>query len=473
MALAAAVLLGLTACGSRPEGARNALLITIDSLRTDHVSAHGRVNPFNASEPTTPAFDALAARGVLFENAFSTTSWTLPSHAALMTGLPDDLHGVHDNFQRLAPELVTLAQLFRDGGRRTAGFFSGPNVHPTFGFGRGFDSYVDLSQVPVDEGLFEDRELGDLRDVHLASHRTVTSPALLRGASAVLREMAATRTDFFLFVHWWDPHYDYLPPDRWRAMFVDPDYSGGITGSYSQDRNRQWTSVDVQHLRTLYDAEIRFTDDHVGELVELLEELGLAGDTVIAWTADHGEEFYEHGRWGHQRTLFEDVVRIPMAVAGPGVPKGLRVDGHARIHDLYATLAALCGLDVPDYVEARHLAPLWTQPGHGGYPVPLRLRVPRPVNPIDLSGLRIGPYKVLHDHLSNRTVVYDLAVDPGERQPIRAEEARGAHAAALERYREHRVHLERLSAGLPGRPRGVSLPPELERSLRAAGYLGD
>ncbi|MEO0651639.1 MAG: sulfatase, partial [Planctomycetota bacterium] len=369
---ACALAAGLLGCGGEaaPTGPPNVLLLSVDSLRQDHLSAYGYESNGPARESTTPTFDALAARGVLFKNARSTTSWTLPSHMALFTGLPDPLHGVVENRRRLADETVTLAQLFADAGYATGGFFSGPNLHPTFGFARGFEEYVDCSRVEVAPDAFEgldQKPVGSLQGLHRSSHTVVTSPGLVEAASRYAGAILDRgRRPLFCFVHWWDPHYDYLAPPAYVQRFTRGDYNGRFRGDYLNEKSSQATARDAQHLRELYDAEIRFTDDEIGRLLDAFEERGALDSTVVVYTADHGEEFYEHDRWGHQRTLFEPSVRIPIAIAGPGVPNGVRASGRAQIHDLYPTLASLCGLDVPGYVEGRDLAARWLDPTSAG-----------------------------------------------------------------------------------------------------------
>lgn len=469
--LAGPLVAAASSCADGPPP-QNLVLLSVDSLRADHVSALGRTNDLRPDDRTTPAFDRLAAGGALFENAFSSSSWTLPAHASLMTGLPDELHGVHDNFQRLAPELDTMAELFSQRGYRTAGFFSGPNVHPVYGFGQGFDSYVDLSHVEVDPARLENHQPGDLRDVHLASHQAITSPALLRHASAFLEEAAIDAAPFFLFVHWWDPHYDYLAPLEYVERFVDPSYAGPVRGLHSAERVLRMQPEDLRHLRRLYDAEIRYTDDHIGELLDHLDAAGLTDSTLVVWTADHGEEFHEHGRWGHQRTLFDDVVRVPLALAGPGVPEGVRVEGIARLYDVLPTVAELLDLPLPGYVLGLSLAPLWRDPEHAGYPAVLRLAVPRQGYPVDLAAVRFGHLKVLEDRTNQRTVLYDLERDPGEQHPIPAAQLGIDHRGALARALAELEALERHKERLPGRAQSAELPEELSRQLGAAGYLG-
>ena len=459
-------------CGRAPRP--NLLLITVDSLRRDHAGPYGWRHPQGGDEPVTPVFDRLAREGALFEDAVSTTSWTLPAHMALMTGLADELHGVTDNFRRLNPEHRTLAELLAGHGYATGGFFSGPNLHPAFGFAQGFEVYRNCSGIEAPADLFESQELGVFRPVHQASHATVTSPALLQEAGAWIAEVArGGERPFFAFVHCWDPHYDYRAPEPYGSLFTRP-YAGELTGTHATDSKRAWGARDREHLLGLYDGEARWTDEHLGALLERLEELGVLDDTLVILTSDHGEEFYERGRWGHQRTLYDEVVRIPLALRWPGrVPAGLRPRGQARIQDLLPTVAELFDLPLAGALEGRSLVPLLEDPDHPGYPQPLHLRVP--YREIHLSGLRTGAAKVLWDHEQESGWLVDLTSDPLELQPrpFDAAELESSADPALAAYRASRAALDELRARLPGAWEGVELPPELLDDLRAVGYLGD
>jgi arylsulfatase A-like enzyme len=457
------------ACGAeRRAGPPHVLLLSVDSLRRDHLSAYGHT----AAEPTTPHFDALGARGVVFENARSTTSWTQPSHVALFTGLPDRLHGVTDNSRSLAPEIDTAAELFARAGYRTAGFFSGPNLHPTFGFAQGFEHYVDCSGVSVEPLTEGTRSVpGQFRDVHLSSHGAVTSPLLLEHSRAFLEDVLAGEAPFFCFVHWWDPHYDYLPPESYRARFVAPDYGGSFRGHHQEEKVWTATPRDVRHLRELYAAEIRFTDDQIGELLAVLEREGALEHTLVVYGADHGEEFYEHGRWGHQRTLFEEVVRIPLGLAGPGLPAGVRARGSAQLSDLLPTLAELCGLELPAYVQGRSLRPLWEDPAAPGAPALLHLAIP--LREIELSAYVDGELKAQLDHRTGQLDLFHLGRDPQEQQPLAPEQLASEGAALAAALRAELARLDLLRPTLPGggAVRAEALSSVLSQQLEAMGYL--
>jgi arylsulfatase A-like enzyme len=472
--LALAALLLLAGCAGEEPPRPNVLLLSVDSLRADHVSAYGRVNPLAPGVATTPAaFDRLAREGVLFENAVTTTSWTLPSHMALMTGLPDPLHGVTDNTKRLAEGFETLAGFLSARGWATGGFFNGPYLHPAFGFGHGFDVYEDHAGIDQPIEVFESDVPGRLMDVHRASHQAVTSPSLLRAASEWIRARSAEPDPWFAFVHWWDPHYDYLAPERVEQRFVD-GYEGRYRGVHRTESHVRPEERDIQHLRSLYDAEIRWTDEHLGELLDLLDELGVADDTIVVLTSDHGEEFWEHTRWGHQTTLFEDVVRIPMLVRYPrAVPAGVRAGGQARIQDVFPTVAELIELAPPTYLEGTSLAPLWRDPEARGEPQVLRLRVP--MRDVDLVGLRLARKKAVLDLTDGRARVYDLDT-PGEEPEIHeTRRPRESQRFAIVKLLEKLTELDAMERDLPAEPGAPieDLPDALLESLRAHGYMGE
>ncbi len=474
VALVVLLVAALASCGGGGERRPNVLLISIDSLRPDRLGAYAAGAGGDDEERArrvSPSFDRLAAQGVLFENAVSTTSWTLPSHMALMTGLTDPLHGVTDNHKRLNPDFATLAELLADAGYATGGFWSGPNLHPAFGFLQGFDVYENLSETETRVELFEHEDPGAFRWIHDQSHTTITSPALAdRGAAWMRAVLEAGEQPFFAFVHWWDPHYDYLPPDEVREQLVRP-YDGEFSGVHKVDAKRFASPKDRRHLLDLYDAEIRFTDQHVGRLLDALDELGVADNTLVVFVADHGEEFFEHGRWGHQRTLFDEVVLIPLAMRLPGrIPAGVRAHGQARIQDVLPTVLELCDLPLPP-VEGVSLAPLWRDPQARGRPQLLHLDVR--YRDVHLLGARTETHKAIVDMAEpGVALVYDLAADPAERAPERVDLETSDHPVVVA-LRAALLDTERLRAELPRPWETEELPDELIRELEALGYLGD
>lgn len=178
---------------SRPD----VVLISIDSLRPDHLGAYGY------GPATSPAMDALAADAVVFEHAVSTTSWTLPAHAAMFTGLFDSAHGLYDNGRRLADSYVTMAEVLRDNGYRTAGFFGGPYLHQTFGLAQGFDHW-ESCMTRLDDDLGDQTVRAAAMASRGASHHDITGPRTLERVRAWLG--GVDPRPFFLFIHLWDVH---------------------------------------------------------------------------------------------------------------------------------------------------------------------------------------------------------------------------------------------------------------------------
>ncbi|MBU0616212.1 MAG: sulfatase, partial [Planctomycetes bacterium] len=239
----------------------NVLLITIDSLRADHLHCYGH------SKETSPRIDQLAAEGALFEAAISAGPWSLPTHASIFTGLAASIHGCQDAKHRLPGPHTTLAGLLKSTGFATVGFVSSPYLDPVFGLSQGFDDYVDCGSPPAAQDTTHTSE--------------ATSPAIAGAAQDWLRKN--TRRPFFMFVNFWDTHFDYTPPPPFDTRF-DPDYEGTATGRdfiFDPAINAQMPRRDLEHLIALYDGEIAWTDMHVGKILGELDALGLRDSTLV------------------------------------------------------------------------------------------------------------------------------------------------------------------------------------------------
>lgn len=274
----------------------NVILISIDSLRADHLSCYGY------PRKTGPNIDKLASEGVIVSEASSTTSWTLPAHMSMLTSMYPEAHGVITDKDYLDENRVTLAEVLRKEKYATAAFVSGPYLSSRYGFNRGFDLYDDFT-INFDS--------------HNESHQGITSPKLNEAIQSWLRKNYEKK--FFLFLHYWDVHYDYIPPPPYDTMF-DPDYKGTIDAQnyeFNYRIRRGMDPRDLFHIIALYDGEIALTDRYIGELLSALKELGIFNRTLIVLTADHGDEFYEHGRKGHMRTLYEEVLHVPLIFKFP------------------------------------------------------------------------------------------------------------------------------------------------------------
>ena len=442
-------------------GAPNLLLISIDSLRPDHLGCYGY------ARPTSPVIDRLAREGARFETALSTTSWTLPSHAALFTGMFDSAHGLYDNGLRLADAHHTLAEVLSERGYHTAGFFGGPYLHPTFGLDQGFDHYQSCMTTVADD-LSAAEVQAESRAPVGASHRDVTGPRTVVELGRWLDALEPGRP-FFAFVHLWDVHYDYIAPAGDAALFVDPAYAGPFDGrDFARTiRTRpQMTPADRAHLVALYDAEIRFTDRIVGQIVERLARDGVLDETVLVVTADHGEEFFEHGGLGHQSTLFDEQVRIPLIVRYPARVAPRAIAQPARLIDLMPTLLELAGVQEPPPMQGRSLVPLLEGGALEPAPALLELLVDRR----GMRALREVNWKFLDAGRPELRGALDLANDPRERGFTPDHDIAGPGLERLRQAARATHEFGRRHVGQGAVPQAVG--PGMEAQLRSLGYTG-
>jgi arylsulfatase A-like enzyme len=414
--LAVAVAAGLVYVLSGGSGKRPCvILISIDSLRPDHLGCYGY------TKNTSPTLDRFAGEGVLFETAWSSTSWTLPAHAALFTSLPDRVHGCYDAKRWLGKNRFTLAEAFREAGYKTVGFFSGPFLHPYFGLAQGFDSYHDCtsySKMTIDllKGKSQESPL-------TLAYQDVTNETVL---NEVTRWLDRNREyPFFAFIHLWDVHFDYIPPAPYVTMF-DPDYSGSVTGALDdrfRSRPESVSDRDVAHLQARYDGEIRWTDDTLAKLFAVLKSHGLFDTTAIVVTADHGEAFREHGRFGHQHSLYEEEIRIPLLVRyPPSVPAGRRIREPVHLIDVAPTLLALAGAPPMPHALGRDLTPRLQDLDDPASETPILSELIDPLIGHPLFALRGASWKLVRDVDTGELQVFDLGKDPRELRPLAEKE---------------------------------------------------
>ncbi|HWP66167.1 MAG TPA: sulfatase [Candidatus Limnocylindria bacterium] len=394
-ALLAAALIALPSA-MRAGERLNVLLVSIDSLRRDALGCYGARLPYAPGVSPTPHLDDLAASGVRLTDAYAPSPWTLPSHVSLLTGMSPLVHGVETDLQTMSGGSPTLAEVLRGAGYRTAGVFSGPYLEEIWGFGRGFERYtaaygpsVASSSALLDrlsENIIEADRAGDaamaeelrwLRRAGAArigqlSSADVSAERVTARALEELARFGAGPAPWFLFVHYFDVHYDYIPPPPWDRAF-DPHYDGHLTGegfvsnpeiavpdaSVPDGYVRRVSDRDLEHLRALYMGEAAWVDQHVGRLVARLDAMGLAGRTLVIVTSDHGDEFFEHGGIGHRRNLAEAVIRVPMLLRLPGVlPANHAEPGLVSLTDVTPTILEIVGVPSPAPMSGQSILPL-------------------------------------------------------------------------------------------------------------------
>lgn len=288
--------------------APNIVLIVVDTLRADHMGVYGY------ERDTTPRLDKFASENIKFNFAVSASSWTPASMASIFTALYPSAHGMmppntrveaSQKSKRLAEGLVTLAEALRDQGYRTAGVSTNPWLTKLFGFDQGFDVFLYIKRQSKADA--------------------VTAEGIRR-----IEELRKGKQPFFLWLHYMDPHSPYDPPREYRI------YSGPLS-------RREYPKKQVKKI-SLYDGEIRHTDERIGELLDYLKRTGLYRDSIIVFTADHGEQFMERGRQGHGFHLHNEETHVPLIIRAGRDTQPQEIEGVVSTVDIFPTIFALAGL---------------------------------------------------------------------------------------------------------------------------------
>ena len=401
----------------------------MDTLRADHLGAAGY------GRDTTPNLDRVASEGVLFLDNYAQAPNTAPSHTSVLSSLYPSVHGVYKHGQILDPEILTLPEVFRDAGYRTAAFtqLNGET------YKQGFDHYEFL-ESPERSG----KGLKDTRVIQEWIVQPSTEP-------------------FFVFIHSYDVHLPYTPPPRYKELFA-PTYDGPLPFWIQRrdidrinDGSLELSARDYQYIVDLYDAELRRADELLNTLFDFMRQSGIWDETLILVFSDHGEEFGEHGLYGrHTYSLYNELLRTPLILRGPGVPAGRTVTQRTRNIDIAPTLLHLAGLKPPGSFMGESLQRVWQG----------REKEPRDVvaeRRVDRVLIR-GDYKYFSDGR-----LFDLSSDPTEQNDIAA-----IQPEIAERMQQHldgwiRRFME-LEAEVASSD-DILLTPEEEERLRALGYL--
>jgi arylsulfatase A-like enzyme len=386
---------------------RSVLLINIDTLRADHTDFHPSPRD---TRSRTPEIAALAARGTVYERAYSQAPWTMPSNASVFTGLYPNQHRAFSLQGWVPARSRVLAELLREAGYQTGAVVSHYFLARGVGFAQGFDHFDD--------------ELSET-NTHLArSAEEVTDRAI-----AWLRGRDRERP-FLLMAHYFDPHNEYL--DHPDFDFAD-GYVGWLTQTHAtlealRLQDHHLDEADLDHLRDLYDEEIVSTDRAIGRLIGELEAQGLAKDVIIVVYSDHGEAFREHGWLGHATTVHEELVRVPLVVVDPEEP-GRSIDTVTETRALFWSLLDRLGLEILAEHPDRRLLPEHSGEDARAYSVVWLPDAPPQSGKNHMqTGVHMATESLLQDHLRGTVVWYDLATDPAEQHPRNAPEAEGQKA---------------------------------------------
>lgn len=488
LALGAGLL--LAACAREPRGPyRHVVLISLDTVRADHLGCYGR------RDARTPSLDALAARGVLFEAAATAAPTTLASHVSILTGVPPHAHGVARNGFTVHADNEMLPELLAREGYTTAAFLGSFALDRRFGFDQGFAHFDDEFPLAVDGARYD-------QDQRRAEEVTDAALAWIDRAEP---EHA------FLFVHYFDAHAPYDPPPGFAPAGVEPGIPARIEAAVRAQQVRAGGAALGQQavirdgltrelvcgadgealaadreLAALYAGEIAYLDREVGRLVEGLRARGMLEDALVVVLADHGETFHEHGDfWNHGLAVYETTAHVPLIVVGKGLAAGGRVSEPVSTIDVAPSVLELVGLPRPARAQGVSFVPalrgevferLRTVDCEATQPPAVETGERWP-NARKAKSVRMGSFKYVRTPYLGLEELYDLAADPGERRNLLAGCGPAPVDTGVEDFpnlvtalRSAMDGLEHAADPLPSRFDRSQLEETIER-LRGLGYV--
>lgn len=437
----------------------NVILISDDTLRADFLSA------YRASALATPAIDSLAKDGVLFEQAFSSASWTLPSMVSIMTGLSSDVHQVVKRRSRIPDSSVTLAERLQSAGYQTAAFGRNHFINEEHNLNQGFDFfdfYPKHWDMPEDvkeaEGLSEAPHVGTVQLTNLAMDWIQNKD----------------EKPFFLWLHYLDPHQPYVMKPRFLPPGV-PDEDRRWKRPKRGKETSEYTNMSQEEkswARTLYASEIQQIDADISRFLDFLKQINLYNDTLIVFTGDHGEELWDHQDAGHGHSLYNEVLRVPLIFKLPQSPdrfRGMRVGNSVSTSGIYGTILELCReeFEAEEY-SFPSLVSLWEDPS---------TREDRPVVSQGVifgeekRSVILGTTKIIRNLETGETSYYDLASDPGEHFALGPE--REGFIELMNQAQERSIRDARRLRALHGlsEPETIEFDQRSIANLKALGYL--
>jgi choline-sulfatase len=385
---------------AKAEPAKSVILLLIDTMRADKLRAY---NPNTRVE--TPALEQFAKEGAMFVNAQAPENWTKPSVASILTGLYPATHGTKQSEARLPDGVLMVSEVFKQAGLKTASFLANGYVSDKFGFNQGWDFYTN----------------------YIRENKSTTAETVFKEAGDWITKHKDER--FFVYIQTIDPHVPYDPPSEFLKKYDPEPYTGLISPRKTPELLEQvkrnppvvtFTQRDRDHLEALHDGEVTYHDQQFGRFVERLKQLGLYDQVLFVVTADHGEEFRDHGSFGHGHTVYQELLHVPFMVRRPGVvTAGKRIEETVGTLDISPTILAEAGVAVPEVMEgvdrSEHLL------GR----VPARPAVAFSDFLDDRRVIRAGRFKLILNGVN--PTLFDLQADPGENQALDA----AAHPIAM------------------------------------------
>lgn len=371
----------------------NVLVICVDSLRADHLGCYGY------KRDTSPCIDTVAKSGIWFTSAISQAPWTKPSVASLFTSMYMSVHNVWYGYKdtkdyaiscKLSNDIVTFAEILKIHGYETAAFGQKLHLHKEFGFKQGFG----------------------LLNMKLGKSANITKSVI-----SWLHKRQPNK--FFVYVHYDDAHFPYNPTDKFK-MFDVYKSNLNVTGeNFKSIRSGEikLSREDINHIIASYDGEIRCVDEKIGLLLKELDNMGYGSNTMVIILADHGDEFIEHGGVGHGHTLYEELIRVPLVMKGPSIPRNVQIDGLAQSIDIAPTILDILDLLPDREMEGRSLVPLIFKAEEVHEYVYSERKTFNTEG--FLRTIRSKKWKLIRDFDTKQSVLFDLENDPGEAKNVK------------------------------------------------------
>ena len=438
------------------EPARNVVVLLIDTLRASKLQAY-----YPKTRVKTPTIDAFASHGTLFERSQSPENWTKPAVASVLTSLHPATHKTKQDASKLPKSALMLSEVYKEAGFKTASFIANGYVSNAFGFDQGWDHYTN----------------------YIREARNTNASNVFGEAEGWIEKNKDGR--FFVYIQTIDPHVPYDPPAKFLEMYDPQPYNGQVQNrrthlmlddAKKNPKKYAFTKRDKERIEALHDGEISYHDEYFGKFLAKLHELGLDENTIIVVTSDHGEEFQEHGSWGHGHSVYQELLGVPLMFRWSGViPANTRIGPVVSTLDIGPTVLEATGIPIPEKFEGRSLLGFM----RGDWPA--------------------GPYVAFSDFLEHRRVIrggdwkmiirgnlsqviFDLGNDYWEQK-----ELDGSKHPIAQRYLRT-LHGQFLGAANPGHWLAASdgstgekkpglteekqeMTPELCRQLVALGYI--
>ena len=455
----------------------NIILLTIDTLRADRLGCYG-----NRAQ-LTPNIDRLASSGIRFAQAISGGSWTQAAFPVILTSSYAAMYG--GCLGRLAPERPSPIETLAANGYSTGGFSTNPHLSRATGFDRGFHNFVDLLPGEMDPPMRRMKGgqfllQNGLTHSLLGTLGIRVRPARLYSPAAKVTEtlrdwMEKVQTPFFAWAHFMDLHWPYhleeelVRPGEIAQAWKDlADMHGRANFHGRSARDKPITAAQREHFIALYERSLQYLDAQVGRFMDYIQSSRFSENTIVILVADHGEEFLDHGRWGHwESNLYDEILRVPLIVSMPNGPHGKVIQQQVRLLDLMPTILELSGSPASADVLGSSMASLLSS-GESNYEANESISEMRR-DPWHRIAVRTESFKYVWDNKRpDQPDLYDLRADPGEKQNVsdRFPQEVIRFQAVVDEHRRRVAATEPATAG----PK-LQLDEEVARRLRDLGYL--